>query len=290
MVAHIHSGPNIFGAQSLGKRSSQQDGFAISGPIRAEGGEETLLLILADGMGGHAGGTHASQTAIKAFTQTFERAGGKTGDRLKSALLESNTRLASEIEANQGLAGMGSTLLGVVVFSDKLEWISVGDSILWHYKDGQLVRLNADHSMRPVLDLQIARGELTARQAAQHPQRNELRSALVGEDIELIDSSASPVSVNSGDCIILGSDGVLTLSEEEIKNILKERSVLDPKKITSRLLDAVEQKKAENQDNTTILVAAPPFTGATGKRGVWGGLWFWILILFAVLILMVLWN
>ena len=68
--------------------------------------------------------------------------------------------------------------------------------------------------------------------------------------------------------------------------------MLGSKEIARRLLNAVEQKKSENQDNTTILVAAPPFIGSTGKRWAWSDLWVWILILFlfAVLVPIILWN
>jgi serine/threonine protein phosphatase PrpC len=93
-------------------------------------------------------------------------------------------------------------------------------------------------------------GELTPDEAGMHPDRNMLRSALVGANIEMIDQSSAPLE--PGDRILLASDGILSLSETEIANILDQP--LSAKALVKKLLGAVENKGKQYQDNTTALV------------------------------------
>jgi len=151
---------------------------------------------------------------------------------------------------------MGCTLVGVVLNEKGLEWISVGDSPLWLYHAEQLHRLNADHSMMPILQKQVERGVLTFKEAVEHPNRHLLPSALIGSQIDLIDRSIMPLKLFPGDRILLASDGILTLSEQEISQILSES--LSAPKLVNKLLTAVEKKGKPGQDNTTVLVVNIP--------------------------------
>ncbi|MCK7461533.1 MAG: protein phosphatase 2C domain-containing protein [Sphingobacterium sp.] len=119
------------------------------------------------------------------------------------------------------LRGMGCTLLAVVLTAEGLYWISVGDSPLWLWRRGRLRRLNQDHAYRSVLAEQVSAGEISAVEAASHPDRNALISAVTGEDLELVDLSRQPCTLKPSDQILLASDGVLTLSEQEIAAVLK---------------------------------------------------------------------
>ena len=94
---------------------------------------------------------------------------------------------------------MGSTVVVAVISRDGIDWISVGDSPLWLFRDGRLRRLNADHSMAPVLASLVAAGRMTAEQAATDSNRHALRSAVMGEEIHLVDVSSQPVAVRKTD-------------------------------------------------------------------------------------------
>ncbi len=118
--------------------------------------------------------------------------------------------------------GMASTLVAVVIKKDTIQWISVGDSPLWLYSNGELSRLNADHSMKPILEEHVKLGKLTTEEAATHPDRNMLRSAVVGTYIKYIDQSLDALELSPGDIILSGSDGIETLSEAEISEIFKK--------------------------------------------------------------------
>ena len=96
----------------------------------------------------------------------------------------------------------------------------MGDSPLWLFRDGRLRRLNADHSMAPVLASLVAAGRMTAEQAATDSKRHALRSAVMGDAIHLVDVSSQPVAVRKTDRLLLASDGLMTLVDEEIERIL----------------------------------------------------------------------
>ena len=135
-----------------------------------------------------------------------------------------------------------------------VEWISVGDSPFWLARNGRLIRMNEDHSMAPVIAKQMQRGELTAQMAAKHPDRHLIRSAVMGEKIALVDRSGSPVLLEPRDRLILASDGLLTLSEDEITEIASAEN-RDATSLAAGLIEAVDAKSHPHQDNTTVLVA-----------------------------------
>ncbi len=216
-----------------------------------------MLAVLADGMGGHAGGAVASKIATKSFIDHFmanERDTDDVAERLRQSLAAANDAVASKAEGNADLSGMGCTVVGLVATGDRLDWISVGDSPLWLYSNGALQRLNEDHSMMPVLLARVERGELTASAASNHPSRNALRSAVVGEDIPLVDLATMTLQMGSDDVLVLASDGLCSLSDQEIAAILHRAAKADPQTIADKLVGAVDALGLPDQDNTTVVV------------------------------------
>ena len=244
--------------QILGKREYQEDNFAPSDgrDLGLDGREHTMLLV-ADGMGGHVGGAIASDLLCKTFVGAYRRASGPIVDRLRECLEAANKAIDAAIDKNPKLYSMGSTLVAAVVSSEGLNWISVGDSPLWLFREGRLSRLNADHSMASELADLAAEGRMTAEEAAQDPRRNLLNSAVMGKDIELIDVSSQPVAVEKGDRVVLASDGLLTLSEQEIERILQKTQDAPLKDSAAALIEAVEKARHPHQDNVTVLLYAP---------------------------------
>lgn len=246
--------------QIKGARDYQEDDYGYFSALdEKDHRPRDLLMVLADGMGGHNGGAHASGLAVGKFIETFTSLKGKVSERLAKGLDVSNGSIRVESREDPDLQGMGCTLVGVFFDPDGIEWISVGDSPLWLYRDGKLAQINEDHSMAPIIAEQVDAGELTPEEAALHPHRNALRSALVGEDIPLIDASASPLVLKEGDKIILASDGLQTLSDDEIAAILSADE--DAHGLAEQLIEAVEAKQRRGQDNTTVMVVTP-FTKA----------------------------
>ena len=244
--------------QSTGKREYQEDSFGLlDGRDLGLDDSEHAVLLVADGMGGHVGGAMASGILSKTFVEAYPRSSGPIVDRLRQCLDEANGAIAAAVEENPALARMGSTLVAAVVSSEGLHWISVGDSPLWLFRAGQLERLNADHSMASELAELVAEGRMTAEEAAQDPRRNMLNSAVMGYGIEMIDVSEQPVAVEKGDRVVLASDGLLTLDEQEIAEILEKTRDAPLEDSAAALIQAVEEAGRPYQDNATVLLYEP---------------------------------
>jgi serine/threonine protein phosphatase PrpC len=254
--------------QLQGGRPYQEDHFGCLNDLSDTDSRPTqLLIVLADGMGGHRGGAVASSAAVETFLETYRTMTGDASARLEVSLERSNERIRCEVESNHDLVGMGCTLVAAAFLDGGLIWVSVGDSPLMRLRNGELMQLNADHSMAPLIAMRVDAGEMTEEEAARHPQRNALRSALIGEPIPHTDVRETPVRLKSGDKFVLASDGLQTLSNREIGAILGEDA--DALDLARRLLRAVEAKQRRGQDNTTVIVVTPFRTGEQTPVGEW---------------------
>jgi serine/threonine protein phosphatase PrpC len=221
------------GAQHQGARAYQEDSWALRTLA-----DDTVLAVLADGMGGHVGGATASRLAVGGFIAAME--GGRS---LAEALDSANQAVGTAVTRDSTLEGMGATLVGVVVNAAEARWISVGDSPLFLVSNGGLERLNADHSMVPQIEALVDRGIITAEEAAEHPARHTLREAVTGRPLTLIDEGRRLLA--PGDRLLVCSDGVLTLDSTGIL-----RAARRP---VRGLIDAVLAAGAPRQDNVTII-------------------------------------
>ena len=147
---------------------------------------------------------------------------------------------------------MGTTLLAATVSRTHLQWISVGDSPLFLYRGATLHRLNADHSMRPFLASEIAKGKLPQEALEVHPQRNVIRSALLGEEIPLIDAPQTPFALAAADLLLFASDGLQVLSEAAIAAHLAESQGMTAPQLIRALFTSITELDNPKQDNVTI--------------------------------------
>jgi serine/threonine protein phosphatase PrpC len=221
------------GAQHQGARPYQEDSWALR--TLADG---TVLAVLADGMGGHVGGATASRLAVGGFVMAIE-----SGRGLAEALETANQAIGTAVARDSKLESMGATLVGVVVSATEARWISVGDSPLFLVSNGRIERLNADHSMVPQIEALVARGIISAEEAAQHPGRHTLREAVMGHPLTLIDEGQR--ALEPGDRLLICSDGVLTLEESDI--------VREANRPVRDLVAAVLAVGEPRQDNVTII-------------------------------------
>ena len=249
---------------SKGARPYQEDALALwpgSNPIdpglAGAGVPASFVAVLADGMGGHAGGAVASRLVCECFLRTFREADAPILDRLGAALVAANDAIAKAADEDPLLNGMGSTVVGAVFGADGLRWLSVGDSPLYLYRAGEVALLNEDHSLAPALDLMAATGKITHEQARADPRRHMLRSAVTGEEIDMIDMSRQPLALESGDYIVLASDGVDTLEPAEVARIIQGYARDGAKSVAKAIIRAVEALREPHQDNATVLVVRP---------------------------------
>lgn len=240
-----------------GARPYQEDYAHVWRPngqaVNGASGERPLLGILADGMGGHVSGEVASKLACTQYVSAFSSQHGPIDQRLGASLDASNSALSDAIRTNSALNGMGCTLVAGYIDQDGLRWVSVGDSMLLLYRRGQLIRLNDDHSFGALLDKQAEAQKISIEEARNHPRRRSLRSAVTGGQIALRHLEAAPRRLLPGDWIVLASDGLETLNGTEIAKLVSAQEHGTPQALVDRLLHAVAARKAENQDNTTVL-------------------------------------
>lgn len=243
----------------LGQRKRQEDYCLVwraddGGEIDNSGAGQDVLVVLADGMGGHVSGETASRTACDGYISAFIASPATIEDRLDRALDHSNNALRSAIAANEELEGMGSTIVAAWINHDGLRWASVGDSTLLLFRDGVLRRLNADHSHGAILDEQAAQGIISEEAARSDTRRRALHSALTGHPIPLRDIETQAIVLEPGDWIIVASDGIFTLSGDEIATTIDAHGANAPDALAKALVDLVHRHNAPHQDNTTIAV------------------------------------
>ena len=223
-----------------------------------------VLAVLADGMGGHAGGAVASRTVCERFVQAFmsghqraENTADRNAQSLFNALQESNDAIQAQVGSNPGLKGMGSTLVAVRFDRRGMIWVSVGDSPLYAFRGGKVEQINADHSLAPLLDRMVEQRELSREEAENHPQRNALRSAVMGGKLELVDRRGDFLALKAGEWIVLASDGIETLTTQQIGEVIKAEYMKGAQGVADALVEAVRRKRSPFQDNTTVMVIRP---------------------------------
>ena len=219
-------------------------------------------FVVADGMGGHAGGATASRIAV----ETILAGGGGSPEpdgRLRHAFEAANARIYQEALDNAKLAGMGTTAVAIA-FEQGRCWVgNVGDSRAYRLRDGRLEAVSDDHS---VVAEFVRRGYISAVQARTHPRRNELlRSLGTSREVEV---DVGPVDARAGDTFMLCSDGLCGVVEDDaIAQILREGSAGE----AAESLVAAANKLGGPDNITVQVIRIPPAPGA-GLRLVGVGL------------------
>lgn len=248
---------DVSSALALGARTRQEDALVTSFAQGAEIG----FAILSDGMGGHTAGDLASRIIVtEMFAElTLRTATGQLGGDdyptlLRYAAEVANECLASHIEANPQTQGMGGTVVVTLMVGSDLYWLSIGDSPLWLFRDGEFRRLNADHSMAPQIDMMVAQGLMDEETGRAHPQRNCLTSAIIGQTLATIDCPDTPFTLEPGDVLLAASDGLQYLPDAGIEAILKRGARHESRALADALLAGVASVADPDQDNAAVVV------------------------------------
>ena len=241
----------LAGSQIDGARDYQEDAFLITNLTDANG-KPSALVVIADGMGGHAAGNVASNMAVQAFNKhvSANYPSENPSEILEQAVIKANNSIKETVAETPALSGMGCTMVAAILEDGKMWWASVGDSHCYLVRDRELTKKNADHSYGGFLDRMEADG--TPVEAEPGLSRNMLMSAITGEDINEIDVPANPFDLQAGDRIILCSDGLDTLSAGKI--IQYSEWSESTKECADALMTAVEEANMPRQDNTTAVV------------------------------------
>lgn len=214
------------------------------------------IYAVVDGVGGHAAGEHAADTAVEVLRERLTRQTGTPEERLREAIALANNEILRLGQANPEWTGMACVLTVAVVEDDIVTVGHVGDSRLYLARPGEIRKVTQDHS--PVGERED-RGEITEMAAMRHPRRNEIYRD-VGtlerspDEPGFIDIERFPLPVDGA--FLLCSDGLSDLvTSQEILHAL-EISAQDPEVAVRALIDAANL--AGGKDNITVLVVASP--------------------------------
>ena len=243
---------DISGSQIDGARDYQEDAFLITHLGDADADSAGSMVIVADGMGGHAAGNVASNMAVQTFNRHLSKnfPNPNIASVLHEAVLQANGSITATVAETAALKGMGCTLVACVLERGLLRWASVGDSHLYLLRNGDLQKKNADHSYGGFLNRMAEAG--TPVEAEAGFSRNMLMSALTGDDIAEIDCPDTPLELRNGDRVIISSDGLDTLAREKIIETCAGSATA--KQCVDALLKAVDEVGAPRQDNTTVVI------------------------------------
>ena len=216
----------VGGGQIQGARRRQEDAWHVE-----RYGDDEVLMVVADGLGGHPAGDVASREGVREFVAQFNarRARGTQSPRhwLQDSTIAADAALKQMAREKRHLREMATTL--IVMFARGAEFwaVSVGDSYLLLLREGRLMRLNELHSES---------GGVTS---------------CLGFNLARVDI-ADRLAVMPGDRFALASDGVITLDDAEVTGFLARAE--DPDAAVKAMLEAIEEAQLPNQDNVTVVV------------------------------------
>lgn len=222
---------------------------------------DSHLLMVADGMGGHAAGELASAMAVATFAElaTEEVPDDELLEQLAGGVDLLSERIGDVIAADPGNQGMGTTVTGLSWHDNIVTVVHVGDSRAYLLRDDTLMQITKDHTYVQSL---VDAGEITAEEATRHPRRNLLNRAVDG--IHPVEADLSVRETRPGDRFLLCSDGLSgVVPDSALADVMS--SVPDPTGAVTRLVDMALEAGAP--DNVTVVVAEVVDDGPGGNGG-----------------------
>lgn len=206
-------------------------------PTSSGESSESVVLIVADGMGGHVAGEVASRIAINAAASSELRA----GDRVAAA----NRAIREEVAREPSLEGMGTTMTLLTVEDGVANLAHVGDSRAYMLRDGKLTQISEDHSVAAEY---VAMGQLSAEEATSHPQRHMLTRTLGLSRFVSIDETS--IDLMPGDRLLLCTDGLTEMVPDNV--IAKALGDGAPEEVAWELVELAND--AGGVDNISVVV------------------------------------
>lgn len=241
----------------IGGREEQQDRIAtFSTPDNQQ-----HLLVAADGMGGHQGGSLASEMVIKTAEQAWQEFTDEDIPQFLQNIIEQaheNINLIGE----QNNISPRSTCVLAYIKDQYIWWAHLGDSRLYHFRGTKLLQRTKDHS---IVQLLYELGRIKEQEMATHPDQGSLLKGLGGED-EDIQADFGEAKLHPGDSIVLCTDGFWEhITTEQLTTSLQQTNKPLKQRIQQLVKQALENGGAEG-DNISIIAAQ------TRKKGIFATL------------------
>lgn len=235
----------------IGDRREQQDSVCITGR------ENTAFGIVCDGMGGHFGGSIASELTVGIFQKAYEENNySNPMEFLNSCANASDVEVFNLCDSNGTRLNAGTTLVSFVMKGNLLHFIGIGDSRIYLIREGKIIQLTEDLNYSYKLKQLLNMGAISSETyAAEKESKGEALISFIGiGKIKYKNLSEKPLTLLKNDTIVLMSDGVYKrLDDETICEVAG--SFTDTSLAANSLLQQSSKVlKVKNQDNSTIII------------------------------------
>ena len=236
----------IFQESRKGSREVNQDRIAYTYS------RETLLLVIADGMGGHVGGEIAAQIAVRLFIERFQQEAKPILRNplkfMQETMLRAHAALGSYANQFSMLETPRTTCVSVIVQGGHAYWAHVGDSRFQLFRQGRLIGTTKDHSKVQYL---VDQGIIGPQDVPMHPDRNKIFSCLGGMTDPVIDLSRRTLLQN-GDILVLCTDGLWSVYPQgEMATMLTSTPILTT---APQMMREAERRGGVDGDNVSAIV------------------------------------
>jgi len=233
----------ISSATSVGKiRDLNEDAFFVSNPSSTD----SVLAIVADGMGGHNAGEIASKEAVNVIKDSILKSSEEAKSLLIDAIENANSTIYKMSCKKEDLHGMGTTITACLISKNKVTAAQVGDSRLYLVRNRMITQITKDHSF---VEMLIENGSITKEDAKHHPQKNVITRA-IGTDSS-VEADIYEFQAEPDDVILLCSDGLVNMVEDE-KILSLIIDCKDFENLADKLVE--EAENAGGNDNITVIL------------------------------------
>ena len=210
--------------------------------------EDGILCIVCDGLGGGLAPRKASEFCVKSIQSYFLESNKKNHlSKIKESIITANAELFGMSISSEKFKGMATTSDVFFFNNHTVFWGHIGDSRIYHLKNGKLHQLTKDHSL---VQQMVDKGYISMKAASKHPNKNVIMSAL-GESLDIeIDSSKLILDTKASHRFMICSDGVnAVIGKKELETILKENDL-------NKCIDTLDKKirSAGAPDDYSIII------------------------------------
>lgn len=232
------------------KRKENQDSHTFHVPPDGSAHPKGILMAIADGMGGHSGGSIASKTAIDSLQEAYY---ADPSDQISEALdrgfQHANRQVIQKSLDDKTLHGLGSTMIAVVFQGNHMYYANVGDSRGYLVFNHQIKQFTEDHSYVASL---LKAGVINEEEAQNHPEGNVITRAIGARKKLEVDVSVQPLPLAQGQYVLICCDGLYRVVSDEIMlKIIYE--LKQPVPICKKLIETANANGGP--DNITVMIA-----------------------------------
>ncbi len=227
-----------YGCSQQGGREYNEDCFGIGKQ------QDRCCVVVADGLGGHGGGHIASRTAVETILRAHERTEVASEAWMLTAYMEANRAVLAK---QQDGCRMKTTCVSLFIEGENARWAHLGDSRLYHFKDGRIAFCTADHS---VSQMAVLAGEITRDQIRFHEDRNRVLRALGADETIRPDFGDAVLDDGAEHVFLLCTDGFweYVLEEEMVRDLARSDT---PEEWIALMMGRLRQKASGDNDNYT---------------------------------------